>query len=107
MKITENKQDLMLCPVCGEKHYVHAFKYETTAVIDGEETPCLQWAHFCKMDPGPRDEFVTDADRKLNEKIIKEIIRKKKQAEAPAPEAEEETEAAEEAPEEKPDEGKN
>ena len=89
MKIVENKQLYMDCPVCGTRHYVHIVKREATANIDGEEVVYPQEVYICKMENRAEDEFYPAGVEEENLKRAKAVLKAKK---APPPPASESTE---------------
>ena len=58
MKIYENHQLLMDCPVCDKKHYVHIITREATAQIEGHDVVYPQKVYLCKMESRAEDEFI-------------------------------------------------
>lgn len=90
MKILENKQLLMECPVCSTRHYVHIFKRESHTVIEGMDVTYPETVYRCKMDDDPKNEVIP-------EKVVKEnaAAAKKVYKEMTAPKAKEEPSAEE------------
>lgn len=87
MKIYENKQLYMDCPICGTRHYVHIVKREATAEIDGENVVFPQQVYICKMDNKAEDEFYPAGVEEKNLKTAREVLRDLKNP-PPAEEAE-------------------
>lgn len=80
MKIIENHQLLMECPICNTRHYVHIIKKESRITIKDKEVIYPETIYMCGM--GNEDlSFVPEKTAKENtiaaKKAYKDIYEKK------------------------------
>ena len=61
MKILENKQLFMDCPVCDTRHYVHIIKREGEAKVKGKTVKYPETVYICQMDGRKESEFIPAA----------------------------------------------
>jgi hypothetical protein len=92
MKILENKQLLMDCPVCDKKHYVHIIKREAKTVIEGKEVIYPETVYICKMENSKEDEFIPAKVMDENLATAKKEYEKRYVKKKEEPEKEEEVE---------------
>lgn len=71
MKILENKQLFMDCPVCDTRHYVHIIKREGEAKVKGKTVKYPETVYICQMDGRKESEFIPAAVMDENLKAAK------------------------------------
>ena len=74
MKIIENRQLLMECPICNTRHYVHIFKKESRITIKNKEVVYPETIYMCGT--GNEDlSFIPENAAKENEIAAKKAYR--------------------------------
>lgn len=58
MKILENSQLLMDCPICGTKHYVNIIKRESRTTVEEKEVIYPETVYLCRIEDNKDLEFI-------------------------------------------------